>query len=214
VQGSPARTLVSWRLRSEEKRDPWFFFPISIRGFETLLRHASLLPRNRTCESSFTRYMGSVHFPAYPGSLSLSLSLSLLSLAWQKSLEKCSASPTARSSSPTPVSNTLPRIHHSVQYRGWSQAGQILGTEAQLANSPEPRSVAAQRCGVFLAFLTTSDREASRVLIFREREKSQYRMPWLLDGFHRFCAWHIPSDGPSRGSVRYVSRDICVKTKI
>jgi hypothetical protein len=26
VQGSPARTLVSWRLRSEEKRDPWFFF--------------------------------------------------------------------------------------------------------------------------------------------------------------------------------------------
>jgi hypothetical protein len=70
------------------------------------------------------------------------------------------------------VSNTLPRIYHSVQYRGWSQAGQILGTEAQLANSPEPRSVAAQRCGVFLAFLTTSDREASRVSIFREREKS------------------------------------------
>jgi hypothetical protein len=81
VQGSPARTLVSWRLRSEDKRDPWFFFSISIRGFETLLRHASLLPRNRTCESSFTRYMGSVHFPAYPGSLSLSLSLSLSSFS-------------------------------------------------------------------------------------------------------------------------------------
>jgi hypothetical protein len=51
-------------------------------------------------------------------------------------------------------------------------------------------------------------------LIFLEREKSQYRMPWLLDGFHRFCAWHIPSPGPSRGSVRYVSRDFCIKTKI
>jgi hypothetical protein len=136
--------------RTKEPRTEGTLFSISTSRCETRHSETSFFFSARTCAMNLL-----LHFPTYPGSLSLD------PLAYVAK-EKCFASPIARSSSPTPVPNTLPRSH-SVQRL---QAGHLLGTEAQLANSPEPRSVAAQRCGVSFAFLTISDCEASRVLIF------------------------------------------------